>query len=140
MRELLCIVCPNGCRLQVEETGDEITVSGNQCGRGIPFARAEIRNPTRTLTTTVRTLFPEVPVLPVRTDGEIPKGSIRDAMRFLNTLTIGTRIGAGSIVVKNILDLGCNVIATSNILLEQEGKNRLSGGGDKHGGTTGIDL
>jgi CxxC motif-containing protein len=140
MRELLCIVCPNGCRLQVEEAGDEITVSGNQCGRGIPFAQAEIRNPTRTLTTTVRTRFPEVPVLPVRTDGEIPKGRMRDAVRFLNTLTISTRIGAGAVVVKNILDLGCGVIATSNILLEQEGKNRPSGGGGDHGGTAGTDL
>lgn len=121
MREMICIVCPNGCRLTVTETPGgpgEITVSGNQCKRGVDFARAEITNPTRTLTSTVRTSFPGVPVLPVRTAGEIPKGKIRETMNFLNTLTINRSLGIGEAAAKNVLGLGIDVIVTSNILRE----------------------
>jgi NADPH-dependent 2,4-dienoyl-CoA reductase/sulfur reductase-like enzyme len=117
-REILCIVCPNGCHLHVEKNaeGEGFTISGNQCNRGIEFAQAEITNPTRTLTTTVRTSFPGIPVLPVRTDGELPKGKIREVMRYINTVTVNQSLGIGETVVENILGLGVNIIATSNIL------------------------
>jgi CxxC motif-containing protein len=118
MKKLLCIVCPNGCRLQVEGTGDNLTVTGNKCARGIDFARAEITNPMRSLTTTVRTGFAGVPVLPVRTAGEIPKGKIRDVMRYLNGITVTKPLAVGDAVAENVLGLGVNVIATSNLLHE----------------------
>ncbi len=53
--ELLCIVCPTGCRLAaVREEDGNISVSGNRCARGKAFAVAELTCPMRTLTTTVR--------------------------------------------------------------------------------------
>jgi CxxC motif-containing protein len=116
MKEILCIVCPNGCRLRVEESGGKFTVTGNQCKRGVLFAEAEMTNPVRTLTTTVRTVFPAVPVLPVRTDREIPKGRIKDVMRFLGTLTVDKPLGINDVVAENVLGLECNVIATSDVL------------------------
>jgi CxxC motif-containing protein len=123
MKSILCIVCPNGCRLSVEEGADGIDVSGNQCKRGVDFAVAEITNPTRTLTTTVRTSFPGIPVLPVRTAGEIPKGKIRELMNCINTVTVSRPLGIGETVVENILGLGVNIIATSNILREEKWVN-----------------
>ncbi|MCL1814013.1 MAG: DUF1667 domain-containing protein [Treponema sp.] len=119
MKSILCIVCPNGCRLSVEKNTEGLVVAGNQCKRGVDFAVAEITNPTRTLTTTVRTSFPGVPVLPVRTAGEIPKGKIRDLMNHINGIIINRPVGIGETVAENILGLGVNVIATSNILREE---------------------
>lgn len=118
MRELLCIVCPNSCYLCVEETDGNIEVTGNQCSRGVNFARMEISNPTRTLTTTVRTIFPDIPVLPVRTDGEIPKGKIGEAIAFLNTITIGKALRIGEVAAE-LPGLGRRVIATSDVLAEE---------------------
>ncbi|MDR1108400.1 MAG: DUF1667 domain-containing protein [Spirochaetaceae bacterium] len=118
MRPLTCIVCPNGCRLQVEVKSGEIRVSGNQCKRGAVFAKAEITHPTRTVTTTIRTVFPQAPVVPVRIRGEIPKDKIRDVMAFLGTLTLREPLGIGAVVVENLLGLGCDLIITSNILAE----------------------
>ena len=65
MKTILCIVCPNGCRLNAEKSaeGSGYAISGNKCKRGIDFAIAEITNPTRTLTTTVRTSFSGVPAV-----------------------------------------------------------------------------
>ncbi len=118
MKTIPCIVCPNGCRLSAEKNADGsgYAISGNKCKRGIDFAIAEITNPMRTLTTTIRTNFPGVPVLPVRTTGEIPKGKIREAMNYINTITVSQPLGIGEIVVENILGLGADIIVTNDIL------------------------
>jgi len=118
MKTILCIVCPNGCRLSAEKgkEGSGYAISGNKCKRGIDFAIAEITNPMRTLTTTVRTSFPGIPVLPVRTAGEIPKGKIREAMNCLNAITVNRPLGIGETVLENLLGLGVDIIVTSDIL------------------------
>ncbi|MFP3090453.1 DUF1667 domain-containing protein [Treponema sp. TIM-1] len=115
-RVLTCIVCPNGCRLTVEKQAEGLKITGNQCKRGLAFAEAEITHPTRTLTTTVRTIFPQAPVLPVRTQGEIPKEKIREVMAFLNTITITEPLGIGAVAAENVLGLGRDVIVTSDLL------------------------
>ena len=52
MTELICIVCPQGCHLKVdEENGYE--VKGNSCPRGAEYGKKELVNPTRVITTTV---------------------------------------------------------------------------------------
>ena len=43
--ELICINCPRGCLLQVEQQGEEIAVTGNFCSKGIPYAKQEITDP-----------------------------------------------------------------------------------------------
>ena len=45
MKNLVCIVCPNGCRLTVTE-GENIEVSGAKCPRGKAYAVSEMTNPT----------------------------------------------------------------------------------------------
>ncbi|MDR3145960.1 MAG: DUF1667 domain-containing protein [Treponema sp.] len=119
MKNLLCIVCPNGCRLQAEERAGTIVVTGNRCKKGIDFARAELTNPTRTVTTTVRTSFPGTPVLPVRTSREIPKGKIRELVAFLKTVTVKRPLSCGDVVVEKALGLDCSILATDHIHTEQ---------------------
>ena len=113
-------------------------VEGNKCRRGIDFAEAEMTNPTRTLTTTVRTKFPGVPVISVRTDGEIPKDKIMDAMHELSEVVISTELGCGDTVLENVADTGVRVIVTSFALMqlgaELENRNvQLSGSGTSDG-------
>lgn len=115
-KELVCITCPNSCRITAEKMEDgSISVSGNLCPRGEAFAKNELTCPKRSLTTTVRTIFKDMPVLPVRTAGEIPKEMIMDAMKMLSGVVIKDRAKCGDIVVKSILDTGCDVIATLDV-------------------------
>jgi len=113
--DMICIVCPMGCKLSVEMKDENIIVQGNNCKRGEEFAKSEIINPVRTLTTTVRTIFKEMPLLPVRTDGEIPKGKVFDAMKVLNKVVIDYEVNCGDVILENIIGSGCNVIATNSI-------------------------
>ena len=52
---LICIGCPLGCPLTVEMEGNEVkSVAGNTCPRGDAYAKKELTNPTRIVTSTVR--------------------------------------------------------------------------------------
>jgi len=104
-----------------------MVVEGNKCDKGREFAYAEMSNPSRTLTTTVRTKFPGIPVLSVRTAGEIPRDKLMTAMRELSEVVIEEELGCGDTVVENIAKTGVSVIVTSSALMqigaELENKN-----------------
>lgn len=116
MKELVCIVCPRGCTMQISGEGENIKVTGNTCKRGEAFAVSEMTEPKRTICTTVRTSFKAVPVLPVRVSADIPKDRIFDVMQEINKVNLTEKIGRGDVVIKNVLNLGVDVIATSDIL------------------------
>ena len=52
MKELICIICPRGCHLSVDE--ETLAVSGNTCPRGAEYGRSEVSNPVRTVTGSVK--------------------------------------------------------------------------------------
>lgn len=53
-KNLICIGCPMGCPLTVKmEHGEVVSVTGNTCKRGDIYARKEVTNPTRIVTSTV---------------------------------------------------------------------------------------
>lgn len=117
MKEFNCIGCPNSCLLKVEERDGEYTVSGNGCDNGRKFAISEMTCPKRTVCSTVKTAFSDVPVLPVRVSADIPKERIFDVMREIDSVYLTERIARGEIIIENVLGLGVDIIATSNILL-----------------------
>ena len=116
-RELTCIVCPRGCALSVEyETVDGkvnvLSVSGNGCKRGIPYAEAECVAPVRTLTTTVRTT--EGHVVAVKTAAPIPKEKMMEAMSVLARVRVSEPVRIGDTILDDLLATGIKVVATSN--------------------------
>lgn len=118
MCELVCIVCPRGCTLQVEQEGNAFRVAGNACKRGEAFAISEQTAPMRTLCTTARTAFPDVPVLPVKVSAEIPKEQIFPVMEAINAVTVDRPVAMGGVILKNVLGLGVDVVAASGLLGE----------------------
>ena len=116
LKTLTCIVCPNGCTLTVDTSDGSFKVSGNKCPRGASFATAELTCPMRTICSTVRTVFKEAPVVPVRVSKEIPKDKIFDVMNEINKVTVDKRLGTGDIVIPDVLGLGADIIITSDLL------------------------
>ena len=115
MKQLVCIGCPRGCRLTIDEKDGEYIVTGNTCPRGKEFAISEMTAPKRTICSTVKTVFSDVPVLPVRVSDDIPREKIFDVMREINAVTLKTH-RQGRCRYKNVLGLGVDVIATSDLL------------------------
>ncbi len=115
VKEIICIVCPNGCSLRAEENGGEVTVTGNKCPKGEEYAKSELLCPQRTLTSTVATAFREHPVLPVRITGAIPKGEIKNAMAEINKIIVSTKLKCGDVIVNNFMNLGVDLVATDDV-------------------------
>ncbi len=113
MRELICIVCPKGCHLTVDE--NSFAVMGNSCPRGAEYGANELRDPRRVLTSTVATDSPLHPRLPVKTDGQIRKPLIFEAMGLLDGLVVHLPVKAGDTVLPDILGTGVNFVATRTL-------------------------
>jgi CxxC motif-containing protein len=128
-REIVCIVCPNGCRIQCTPGRDGYTFAGNKCKRGAEYANAELTRPMRTLTSSVRTVFLDAPVVSVRTDGEIEKTRIPDVLNELKNVTVDRRIQICDVVIENVCGSGVNVVCTTNRLVERI--DRLTKGANK---------
>jgi len=114
MKELICIVCPRGCHLEVDEERDYQT-SGNHCDRGVEYARSELISPVRTITSTVKILGGCYPRLPVKTSSAIPKALMTEAMKIINTVCVTAPVRTGDILVKNIVNSGADLIATRSM-------------------------
>lgn len=114
--EFVCIVCPNGCRLTAEKAADgSISVSGSRCPRGQRFAAAELTHPLRSLTTTVATSLPGIPVAPVRTRGEIPREKLQAAMAACSTYTLARPVVCGEVLIPDLAGTGVALIATRTL-------------------------
>ncbi|MDR3318334.1 MAG: DUF1667 domain-containing protein [Clostridiales bacterium] len=122
MTELICIECPNGCKLRVDgdalRAGRDGNITGNKCGKGLAFAKAEVLNPERTLSSTVRTVFAAAPVLPVRTDRAFPKDKIGEVMKAVNSITVTEKLAKGAILIPRVAQTEANIIVTSDKLLK----------------------
>ena len=116
-KEIVCIECPNGCHILAASSENGVQFSGYRCKRGLDYAKAETTRPMRTLTTSVRTIFANAPVVSVRTAGVIEKSKIPDVVDALSRIVVTQRIRIGDVVVKNVCGIGVNVICTSNRLV-----------------------
>lgn len=113
MKELTCIVCPRGCHLVID---DNLNVSGNFCKRGENYAKNEITRPMRNISSTVIIKSNIINRLPVKTSDNIPKDKIFEVMQEINKVTVSAPINVGDVVIKNVLDLGIDIVATRSIL------------------------
>lgn len=114
--DLICINCPLGCPLTVEmDMGNVIKVSGNTCKRGEIYARKEVTNPTRIVTSTVRVEGRDREMLSVKTKEDIPKEKIFDCIQALKTVTVKPPVQIGDVVVGNVAETGTDIVATKNV-------------------------
>lgn len=116
MREVICIVCPKGCHLKIEEDGNGgYNVSGGTCEKGIEYGINEVTNPVRVLTSTVKVEGGSIVRCPVRTDGSVPKGKIFECMDQINDVTLHAPVKVGDAVIEDIAGTGVTLIATRDV-------------------------
>ena len=110
-QRLVCIVCPKGCRLTVEDG----RVTGAGCERGMAYAVKETTHPTRVITSTVCIEGAALTRLPVKTDSDIPKECIFEAMKLLDGLTVAAPVRTGDVIVPAVCGTNANWIATRDM-------------------------
>ena len=114
MTDLICIVCPKGCSLSVDEN-DNYKVSGHSCERGEEYGREELENPTRVVTSTVSISGAMYRRCPVKTKQPIPKGLIMDAVDMLGTIELAAPVREGSVIITDICGTGVPWVTTRDM-------------------------
>ncbi len=114
MKEIICIVCPRGCHLHVDENND-YAVSGNSCPRGAEYGKNEIRDPRRTVTSTVTIRGAQYRRCPVRTDSAVPKAMMFAVMDALQSVVLSSPVKRGDVVISDVAGTGANIIVTKDM-------------------------
>jgi CxxC motif-containing protein len=124
MKELVCIVCPVGCSLLVDEgpvAADglpAINVSGNRCPRGAVYAQEEVRSPKRVVTATcaIKGTKDNTPHrVPVKTAVPCPKEKIPALLADIYATSVALPLKAGDTVIADWGGIGIDVVATRTI-------------------------
>lgn len=115
-RNLICIGCPLGCMIEVDMEGSEVKeVRGNTCKRGDIYARKEVTNPTRIVTSTVMVEGGKIAMVSVKTKDDVPKSKIKDVMHALKGVSVKAPVHIGDVIVKDIAGTGVDIIAGKNV-------------------------
>ena len=127
MKEIICITCPKGCHLKVDE--ETFAVTGNSCPRGAVYGANELRNPVRVVTSTV--VVKTSPDkgrgtgeagggaaprrLPVKTDRPIPKGKMFEVMDEIARVRVQAPVAVGQVLIPHVAGTDGNVVATKGL-------------------------
>jgi len=118
-KDLVCIVCPNGCQVEVlvEETPvlKVIEVRGCSCDKGVAWVEQEIVNPMRTIASSVVVEQGDFKLVSVRTDTSIPLDKIFEVMAVIKRKTVDAPVTINDILIENPAGVACNIIATRNV-------------------------
>ncbi len=115
-KNLICINCPLGCMLTVAMDGKKIvSVAGNTCRRGDTYARKELTNPTRIVTSTVRVLGGSESMVSVKTKEDIPKGKVLECVRALKDVVLPAPVKVGDVILEDAAGTGVSIVATKNV-------------------------
>lgn len=112
MKEFVCIECPKGCRLSIDEN---LNVTGNTCIRGKKYAINEVTCPKRIITSTVVVNSKIVSRLPVMTENDVPKELMFDIVKELNNVRVEVPVKCRDVIIENVCGTGVNIIATRTL-------------------------
>jgi len=118
-KEIICIVCPNGCPLEVEYEETPVikvtNVSNHICEKGEVWAYSELENPMRHIASSILVEKGDFKLVSVRTEEPIPLADIRKVMEVISKKKIKSPITINDILIKNPAGVPTNIIATRNV-------------------------
>lgn len=116
-KEMACIVCPMSCHIEVtlDDNNNIIEVKGNTCKRGDEYARTELTNPVRMLTSTVKLSGGLYKRLPVITSTHIPKDKLFEVMNEINKIEVCAPVKIGDIIIANVCGLNADILASRSV-------------------------
>lgn len=113
--KILCVTCPKGCSLEVTREGDTVVEVKPGCKRGHEYAKRELVDPRRMVATSIKIKNGVHPLLPVYTSAPFPKPRIMELQKKLRKVETQAPVKMGSVVVRNILDTGIDIIASRDM-------------------------
>lgn len=116
MKELICINCPLGCHLNVDDSNaNDMKVTGNNCPRGVTYAKSELTAPKRMVTSSVPVMGGDALRVSVKTSEPIPKEKIFECLEIIKTITAVAPVSIGDVLYQNVCGSEANIVATKDV-------------------------
>lgn len=109
----ICIMCPMGCHLEIEERDGVVCVSGNTCPRGAAYGRDEYTRPKRTVTSLAR--LSTGGVVPVKTESPVDKNLIKGVLEEIGGAVLVPPLSIGDVAVPDAAGSGVDVVVTADV-------------------------
>lgn len=113
LKEMICIVCPVGCHINVDT--DSLEVKGNACPRGAVYGKEELTAPKRVVTSTVKIKNALDHRCPIKTTAGIPKEMNFKLMEELKKIELVSPVKRGDIIIENVFGTGVNVVVSKDM-------------------------
>ncbi|HER23489.1 MAG TPA: DUF1667 domain-containing protein [Candidatus Atribacteria bacterium] len=114
--KIVCVNCPLGCRITIQSKDGKIaSIGGNACPKGIKYAQEESVNPLRILTTTVKVIDGELPLVSIKTEKAIPKKLLSEAMIEIAKIEVNAPVKIGQVIKDNLIGTGVSLLATREV-------------------------
>ena len=107
--KVICIMCPRGCELEVTK-GRKITVTGNECPRGVIYGEREVTKPERMITT-IKKYGDKT--ISLKSSKPVPKNLVFDVLKEIKNARIPKNIQIGGVLIKNVAKTDCDIIITN---------------------------
>lgn len=114
-KEIQCKVCNLGCNLTINKDGEDYSVKGNKCNRGLEFGVKEAKEPSRVLTGRALLKNAAMGRIPVKTSDVIPSELVNQVMEIITNTEVNAPVNKGDIIIKDILQTGVDVIAQRKV-------------------------
>jgi CxxC motif-containing protein len=114
-KEIICVACPKGCRLEARREHSELLVEHAGCKRGEDYAFGEITDPRRMVASTVRVVNGLHSLVPVFTAQPFPKGRIQALLELLREVRLVAPVHLGQVVLPDALGSGIDVVASRDL-------------------------
>ncbi|NBG87818.1 DUF1667 domain-containing protein [Isachenkonia alkalipeptolytica] len=118
-KEITCIACPMGCKLEITMEEDKYMIEGYKCKKGLEYGEQELKDPRRIITTTFTVKGGFLPLVPVKTDRPLPKGKIFELMKAIDRAFVEAPVKMGQILMEDFQDTGVNIVATRDLPLKE---------------------
>lgn len=114
LRRLTCIQCPRGCRLSLhfDPAGALTGITDNGCDLGPTWARREVEDPVRVLTSSVRVDGGSGELVSVRSARPLPRRLLAQALDEVRRVRVTAPVAAGQVVLANLAGSGIALTAT----------------------------
>ena len=110
-----------GCALTVVSDQNAVeSIEGNGCPKGIAYAKSEISDPRRMLSSTIKVRGGIHPVVPVHTRNPIPRKCMFELLDQLKQTELEAPVKMGQIVLTNIRGTGVDVIASRDLPVQSQ--------------------
>jgi len=105
-----------GCKINIETKDRTVVKIDNAvCIRGRDYSIQEVKSPMRDFFTTVRVTGGRIPVISVRSTKPVPKDMLMACASELAKIVVAAPVRLGDTIVKNILNLRIDIIATKSV-------------------------